>query len=106
MTSSLHGAPGPHGRWLWGCGVGAIALVSSFLLPLAATAVPIQSLATANVPAAAQGGAPSGTDGPRRPGVTAPTSLSRATGSDAQLHAGPRRPVPVSVQNEALAAEK
>jgi hypothetical protein len=65
-------APGLHGWWLRGCGSSAIALASFLLLPLAASAVPMAPLTPATPVAAAPAGAPSGINGPRRPGVIPP----------------------------------
>ena len=95
-------APGLHGWWLRGCGSSAIALASFLLLPLAAAAVPLAPLIPATPVAAAPAGAPSGINGPRRPGVIPPASLSRGGGPADGLPQAPRRPVPG--QNAALTA--
>jgi hypothetical protein len=97
-------ATGLHGRWLRGCGSSAIALASFLLLPLAASAVPMAPLIPATPVAAAPAGAPSGMNGPRRPGVIPPASLSRGGGSADGLPQAPRRPVPG--QNEALTSNR
>jgi hypothetical protein len=97
-------APGLHGWWLRGCGSSAIALASFLLLPLAAAAVPLAPLIPATPVAAAPAGAPSGINGPRRPGVIPPASLSRGGGSADGLPQAPRRPVPG--QNAALTAKR
>jgi hypothetical protein len=99
-------APGLHGRWLRGCGSGAIALASFLLLPLAAAAVPLAPLIPATPVAAAPAGAPRGINGPRRPGVIPHASLSRGGGSADGLLQAPRRPVPGQKQNEGLTANK
>jgi len=99
-------APGLHGWWLHGCGSGAIALASFLLLPLAAAAVPLAPLIPATPIAAAPAGAPSGMNGPRRPGVIPHASLSRGGGSADGLPQAPRRPVPGQRQNEGLTANK
>lgn len=81
----------------------AAAVAASFLLPFAASAVPIQSPgARASVQAPA--GSPAMAAGPRRPGVIPSTSLSRDSGSNSDLSSGPRRPVPG--QNDSLTAER
>ena len=99
-------APGLHGRRLRGCGSGAIALASILLLPLAAAAVPLAPLIPATPVATAPAGAPSGMNGPKRPGVIPPASLSRGGGSADGLPQAPRRPVPGQKQNEGLTANK
>jgi len=105
--SSPGSAPGLHGRWLRGCGSGAIALASFLLLPLAAAAVPLAPLIPATPVAAAPAGASSGMNGPKRPGVIPPhASLSRGGGSADGLPQAPRRPVPGQKQNEGLTANK
>ena len=91
---------------LRGCGSGTIALASFVLLPLAAAAVPMAPLTPATPEAAAPAGAPSGINGPKRPGVIPPASLSRAGGSADGLPQAPRRPVPGQKQNEGLTANK
>jgi hypothetical protein len=101
---SLASAPGLHGWWLRGCGSSAIALASFLLLPLAAAAVPLAPLIPATPVAAAPAGAPSGINGPRRPGVIPHASLSRGGGSADGLPQAPRRPVPG--QNAALTANR
>ncbi len=102
-------APGLHGRWLRGCGSGAIALASFLLLPMAAAAVPLAPLIPATPVAAAPAGASrgitsTGINGPRRPGVIPHASLSRGGGSADGLPQAPRRPVPG--QNAALTANR
>jgi hypothetical protein len=99
-------APGLHGRWLRACGSSAIALASFLLLPLAAAAVPMAPLIPATPVAAAPAGAPSGMNGPKRPGLIPPASLSRGGGSADGLPQAPRRPVPGQKQNEGLTANK
>ena len=101
---SLASAPGLHGWWLRGCGSSAIALASFLLLPLAAAAVPLAPLIPATPVAAAPAGASRGINGPRRPGVIPPASLSRGGGSADGLPQAPRRPVPG--QNSALTANR
>jgi hypothetical protein len=86
---------------LRGCGSGVIALASFLLLPLAAAAVPMAPLTPV---ASAPAGVPTGINGPKRPGVIPPASLSRAGGSADGLPQAPRRPVPGL--NEALTAER
>jgi len=103
---SLAAAPGLHGWWLRGCGSSAIALASFLLLPMAAAAVPLAPLIPATPVAAAPAGAPSGINGPRRPGVIPHASLSRGGGSADGLPQAPRRPVPGQKQNEGLTANK
>jgi hypothetical protein len=103
---SLASAPGLHGWWLRGCGSSAIALASFLLLPMAAAAVPLAPLIPATPVAAAPAGAPSGINGPRRPGVIPHASLSRGGGSADGLPQAPRRPVPGQKQNEGLTANK
>ncbi len=91
---------------LRGCGSGAIALAPFLLLPLAASAVPMAPLTPGTPVAATPVSAPSGMNGPRRPGVIPPASLSRAGGSDDGLPQAPRRPVPGQTQTENLTANK
>jgi hypothetical protein len=88
---------------LRGCGSGAIALASFLLLPLAAAAVPMAPLTPV---ASAPAGVPTGMNGPKRPGVIPPASLSRAGGSADGLPQAPRRPVPGQKQNEGLTANR
>ena len=101
---SLAAAPGLHGWWLRGCSSSAIALASFLLLPMAAAAVPLAPLIPATPVAAAPAGASRGINGPRRPGVIPPASLSRGGGSADGLPQAPRRPVPG--QNAALTANR
>ena len=103
-NDSPDSAPGLHGWWLRGCGSSAFALASFLLLPLAASAVPMAPLIPATPGAAAPAGAPSGMNGPRRPGVIPHPSLSRGGGSADGLPQAPRRPVPG--QNVVLAANR
>ena len=98
-------APGLNAR-LRGCGSGAIALASFVLLPLAASAVPMAPLTPGTPVAATPAGGPSGVNGPRRPGVIPPASLSRAGGSENGLPQSPRRPVPGQQPIEDLTAHK
>jgi hypothetical protein len=98
-------APGLNAR-LRGCGSGAIALASFVLLPLAAAAVPMAPLTPGTPVAATPAGAPSGVNGPRRPGVIPPASLSRAGGSGNGGPQSPRRPVPGLKPNGGLTANK
>jgi hypothetical protein len=85
-------------------GAVAVALATSFLLPLAATAVPIQAPGSGTASAPVTGGTPGMAAGPRRPGAIPTASRSRDTSSNSDLSSGPRRPVPG--QNEALTAKK
>ena len=64
----------------------------SLQLPLAATAVPIQTLSRPSAAASTPAGTVSGVKGPRRPGVIPPTSIWPASGLDAEHPAGPGRP--------------
>jgi hypothetical protein len=74
-------APGLHGWWLRCCGSSAIALASFLLLPMAAAAVPLAPLIPATPVAAAPAGAPSGMNGPKRPGLIPHACLSRGGGA-------------------------
>lgn len=91
------------GRWPSAPGVVAVALATSFLLPLAATAVPIQAPGSGSAAAPATGGTSGMATGPRRPGAIPSTSRSRDTGVSSDLSSGPRRPVPG--KSEALTAQ-
>ena len=82
----------------------AIGLASSFLLPVAATAIPIKATGIVSASAPAPGGTPAMPSGPRRPGVIPSTSLPRDTGTNSDLSSGPRRPVPS--QSQTLSAKK
>jgi len=82
----------------------AVALATSFLLPLAATAVPIQAPGSGSGAAPASGGTSGMATGPRRPGAIPSTSRSRDTGLNSDLPSGTRRPFPG--QSEALTAKK
>jgi hypothetical protein len=85
-------------------GAVAVALATSFLLPLAATAVPIQAPGSGTASAPATGGTPGMAAGPRRPGAISTVSRSRDTGLNSDIASGTRRPVPG--QSEALTAKK
>jgi hypothetical protein len=103
MGTSPASAPAAQGRWLVGCGSVAVALASSLLLPMAATAVPIQTAGTPSTSAAAPAVTATMT-GPRRPGAVPSTSTSRVSATSSDLSSGPRRPVPG--KSETLTAEK
>jgi hypothetical protein len=77
------------GFGLLGCGLGA-----SFMLHLAAAAVPIQAPRPANPSAAALGSAPALPSGPRRPGLIPLSSQSLISSSGSAIPSGPRRPFP------------
>ncbi len=64
------------------------ALVSFLVLPLAASAVPIQ----ATGPSSASGSVPGGSAGARRPALIPTASPTSASTSQAGPAAGPRRP--------------
>jgi hypothetical protein len=85
-------------------GAVAVALATSFLLPLAATAVPIQAPGSGSGAAPAIGGTSGMATGPRRPGAIPSTSRSRDTGLNSDLPSRTRRPFPG--QSEALTAKK
>ena len=77
-------------RLLQGCGLLGCGLGASFLLHLAAAAVPIQAARPANPSAAALGSAA----GPRRPGLIPLSSQSLISSSGSAIPSGPRRPLP------------
>jgi len=81
-------------RLLQGCGLLGCGIGASFLLHLAAAAVPIQATRPANPSAAAPGSAPGMASGPRRPGLIPISSQSLISGSGSALTPGPRRPFP------------
>jgi hypothetical protein len=72
----------------------AVGLVSSFLLPGVAWAVPIQAPSAASAVAPAPGSTPAIGAGPRRPGLIPPASLQAESPLNADPSSGPRRPVP------------
>jgi hypothetical protein len=72
----------------------AVGLVSSFLLPGAAWAVPIQAPSAASAVAPDPSSTPAVSAGPRRPGLIPSASLHAENPLDSELSSGPRRPVP------------
>ena len=81
-------------RLLQGCGLLGCGLGASFLLHLAAVAVPIQAARPANPSAAALGSAAGLASGPRRPGLIPLSSQSLISSSGSAIPSGPRRPLP------------
>jgi hypothetical protein len=81
-------------RLLQGCGLLGCGLGASFMLHLAAAAVPIQAPRPANPSAAAPGSAAGLAAGPRRPGMIPLRSQSLISSSGSVISSGPRRPFP------------